>query len=95
MHHMFELVLGNDQSKKSLFFKIFETDIAQLWANEIKKEYLLYENDRFTQWPGSNKDENYYQSSLKHHIDIINSYDKIIDLEKYNQQTFLNILHKH
>ena len=95
MHHMFELVLGNEQSKKSLFFKILETDIAQLWATEIKKEYLLYENDRFTQWPGSNKDETYYQSSLKHHIDIINSYDKIIDLEKYNQQTFLNILHKH
>jgi hypothetical protein len=95
MHHMFKLVLGNNQIKKTLFFKIFNTDIAQLWANEIKKGYLLYEDDRFTQWPGSYKNEKYYQDSLKNHIDIINNYDKIINLETYNQQNFLNILHKH
>jgi hypothetical protein len=95
MHHTFELVLGNINNTVSLFFDIFETEIAQLWANEIKKGYELYENDRFTEWPGSNKDETHYQSELKKHIDIINSYDKIIELDNYNQQTFLNILHKH
>lgn len=95
MHRTFELVLGNGQNTVSLFFNIFETDIAQLWANEISKNYSLYEDDRFTQWPGSVKDDVYYKSNLKYHINIINSYDQIIELENYNQQEFLNILHKH
>lgn len=95
MHRTFELVLSDGNKTASLFFDIFDTDIAQLWAEEISKGYPLYENDRFTEWPGSNKDEAYYQAELKKHIDIINSYDKIIELENYNQQTFLNILHKH
>jgi len=95
MHHTFELVLGNIDNTVSLFFNIFETEIAQLWAEEIKKGYSLYESDRFTEWPGSNKDVNYYEGELKKYIKIINNYDNIIKLEKYNQQTFLNILHKH
>lgn len=95
MLHTFELVLGNNRNTTSLFFDIFETEIAQLWAEEIKKSYPLYENDRFTQWPKSKKDAEYYESNLKYHVNVINSYDKVIELENYSQQEFLNILHKH
>lgn len=93
---MFELIIGNrSEDQESILFEVFDTDIAQLWANEIKNNYPLYETDRFTHWPGSKKDETYFEKNLKEHVKIINNYEKIVDLENFDSQGFLNQLHKH
>lgn len=96
MHNTFELIIGNNANEQeSILFNIFDNDIAQLWANEINSNYPLYEIDRFTHWPNSKKNELYFEHNLKTHVSIINNYDKIIKIDQFKSQDFLNQLHKH
>jgi|TARA_R110000868_G_scaffold106759_1_gene292505 hypothetical protein len=93
---MFKLTVGNQTHTKDLFFKVLDTDIAHSWANEISKNYTLYETDRFTDWPGSIKNKTYYEICLKQHINIINQYDPQIRIYSPGiiTQEYFNELHK-
>lgn len=95
MHRTFEITICNDKLRSTIEFDILQTDIAQRWANEIAKNYPLYETDRFTNWPDSKKSKNYYEYNLKYHIDVIKNYGYKIDIEKLDFQDALNIMHKH
>jgi hypothetical protein len=88
---MFNLVLTNGLDDLSLEFKLRDTAISRKWFAELSKNYPLYEIDRFTNWGKQN-----FIDQLNEQIDIINSYQQIIDKkvsETTNQQD-LNYLHK-
>lgn len=95
MHHTFEITIGNNKEKSIIEFAILQTDIAQRWADEIAKNYPLYETDRFTNWPNSIKSKKYYEYYLKYHMDVIDKYGYKIDYDKVDFQDALNIMHKH
>lgn len=88
---MFDIILTNGNEDLCLRFKIRNTPIAQKWFAELSKDYELFETDRFTNW-GTHK----IVDELNRQIDIINSYDKIIDkkVDKNTTQQDLNYLHK-
>jgi hypothetical protein len=88
---MFNLVLTNGTEDLSLQFKVRDTDISKKWFNEFAKNYPLYETDRFSNWGKQN-----FITQLNQQIDIINSYQQVIDRkvsDTTNQQD-LNYLHK-
>jgi hypothetical protein len=95
MHHTFEITIGKNDERSAIEFDILQTDIAQRWANEIVKNYPLYETDRFTNWPKSIKSKKYYEYYLKHHMDVIGKYGYKIDVSKLDFQDALNVMHKH
>lgn len=95
MHHTFEITIGNTETQSVLEFEILQTNIAQSWANEIAKNYPLYETDRFTNWPNNTKSKKYYEYYLKYHMDIIEQYGYKIDFGKLDFQDALNKMHKH
>ena len=95
---MFKVTLGNKAGNYAdLFFSPLRTSIAKKWVNEIVKNYPLYEIDRFTNWPDSNKKDKYYEVNLLKHISIINKYDPIIinGVPPNITQEYFNFLHKH
>lgn len=88
---MFNVTFTNGVEDLILTFKVRNTDIANKWYIELSKNYKLYETDRFSNW--GRRD---YADQLNEQIDIINSYENIIDkkiTENTNQQE-LNYLHK-
>jgi hypothetical protein len=91
----FIITLSNGTEDKDLVFNIYNTDIAQRWAQEIAMNYPMYETNRFQGWPGSDKDLSYYFKQLQTQIDIVNSYkyDTIISHVTSDQDS-LNYLHK-
>lgn len=95
MYHTFELTIGNSNNESTIEFDVFQTDIAQLWANEIAKNYPLYETDRFTNWPNSTKSKAYYEYYLKLHMNNIQEYGHPIAIENFDFQDALNLMHKH
>lgn len=93
MYNKFILTLENDFSTYDITFDIFNTSIAQRWANEVAKNYLLHETTRLQGWP--DKDFNYYFLELENQIDIINEYKPYtIDNVGLVNQEKLNYLHK-
>lgn len=88
---MFKLILSNGHQDLELFFKVRNTEISQKWFEEIKKNYELYETDRFTDWGDNN-----YIEQLNECIDTINSFQFIIDkkIDKNSSQPDFNYLHK-
>jgi hypothetical protein len=96
MYKKFCLTIGNEENDRDVFFDIFDTDISQKWADEINKNYELFETDRFSNWPESPRDKNYFVSMLNKQIDIVNRYyPNTIDTkveENPNQET-MNYLH--
>ncbi len=88
---MFNVILSNGVEDITLEFKLRNTDIARKWFSEISKNYKLYETNRFSNWGNNN-----YIDRLNYHIDIINTYDNIIDskVTKCSTQQDLNYLHK-
>lgn len=94
---MFSITLSNDVDTKEVFFNLYNTDIALRWLDELKKGYEIYENDRFTNWPNSHKTEIWFIDWLNRQIDIVNSYDNVIDIKICcdTGQHVLNTLHKH
>jgi hypothetical protein len=92
MYKEFILTLANNTSEYDIEFNILTTSIAQRWANEIAKNYNLYEVDRFQGWP--NKELSYYVDELKKQINTINSYKYVIDNTRELDQDKLNLLHK-
>lgn len=92
------LTLTNGFTDKKLYFDIFETNIAQKWAIEVGKNYSIYENDRFVNWPNNKKDKNYYVNELNKQMQIVDEYAPniipfFLTLDQINQNSF-NILHK-
>lgn len=92
------LTLTNGSDHKDLYFDIFENNIATKWADEVGKNYTIYENDRFINWPNEKKDKTYYVNELNKQIQIVDNYSPNIipfffRLDQVNQTSF-NILHK-
>jgi len=77
-----------------LTFKVRDTDIAQRWAQEVAKNYPLYETDRFQGWP-TDKDIKWYKEQLQHQVDVIFEHRGYPRLEVTTiDQNTLNYLHK-
>jgi len=92
------LTLTDGSIYKDLYFDIFETSIATKWADEIRKNYTIYENDRFINWPNGKKDKTYYINELNKQMQIVDDYSPniipfFLDEDQINQNSF-NILHK-
>lgn len=89
---MFKIVLTNGVEDTELTFKVRKTPVAQKWFAELCKDYPVYEDDRFSNW----NDQSNLVEELNKQIDIINSYDNIIDRKISNSitQQDLNYLHK-
>ena len=92
------LTLSDVSNFKELYFDIFETNIAKKWSIEVGKNYSIYENDRFINWPNSKKDKNYYVNELNKQMKIVDEYAPniipfFLKLDQVNQNSF-NILHK-
>lgn len=91
----FIVTITNDLDDKDLIFDIYNTDIAHRWANEVAKNYSLYETDRFQGWPNDNRNIQYYFSALQEQINVVNSYQpKTINSKISSDQNTLNYLHK-
>lgn len=92
----FLLTLG-DQKSKTIVFDVLQTSIANRWADEISRNYLLYETNRFKGWPESVRNEAYYYFQLKEQISIVNKHraDLIPNILHIFTQDTLNTLHKH
>ncbi len=90
---MFELVLTNGSEDLSLKFVLRDTPVAQKWYSELSKGYELFETDRLDHW---GIDKNKYINQLNDQIDIINSYENIVDrrVDSTTTQQDLNYLHK-
>lgn len=90
---MFELVLTNGTEDLHLRFKLRNTNIARKWYDELSKGYELFETDRLDHW---GIDQQYYIDQLNAQIDLINSYQPIIDrrVSPSTTQADLNYLHK-
>jgi hypothetical protein len=88
---MFNVTFTNGVDDLVLTFKLRDTDIANKWFSELSKNYELYETDRFSNWGQQD-----YPERLNEQIDIINSYENIIDkkITKDTNQQELNYLHK-
>jgi hypothetical protein len=88
---IFRLVLTNNEKDYDLHFAVRNTDIAQKWYAELSKNYELYETDRLSNWGNVGLLE-----KINHHIDVVNSYEKIIDkkVDRTITQSDLNYLHK-
>jgi len=88
---MFKVILTNGCEDLELSFKVRDTDIAQKWFIELQKDYDLFETDRFSNWGNKN-----HIADINNQIDIINSYQQIIDKKVNNlvTQQDLNYLHK-
>jgi hypothetical protein len=88
---MFELILTNGQEDLSLPFTVRNTEVADKWFLELKKNYPLYETTRFSDW-GDHK----VIDEINRCIDIINQYEFIIDkkVSSTSDQRILNCLHK-
>lgn len=89
---MFKVILTNGREDAALTFKVRDTPIAKKWFNELCKNYPIHEADRFSNWGL----ENSLVDHLNEQIDIINSYENIIDLKASanTTQKDLNYLHK-
>lgn len=89
---MFRVILTNGKEDTSLTFKVRSTAIAKKWFDELCKNYPIHEANRFSNW----NLENQLIDQLNKQIDIINSYDNIIDRKASTtmSQDDLNYLHK-
>lgn len=92
------LTLSDGSKFKDLYFDIFETNIAKKWSIEVEKNYTIYENDRFVNWPNGKKDKTYYVNELNKQMQVVDDYSPNIipfffEPNQINQNTF-NILHK-
>jgi hypothetical protein len=94
---LFKVTLGNDKDIKEVFFKLLDTNIANKWYDQLKKNHNIYEDDRFTNWPNSEKNERWYIHQLNKIIDTVNSYDNVISERMFIEadQQVMNSLHKH
>lgn len=88
---MFELTLTNGVEELVLTFKLRRTNIATKWFTELSKNYELYETNRFSNWGAHN-----FVRQLNEQIDVINSYETVIDkrVTADATQQELNYLHK-
>ena len=92
------LTLTDGVRRKNLYFDIFETNIAKKWKVEVNKNYSIYENDRFINWPNNKKDRDYYINELNKQMKIVDDYAPNIipfffESAQVSQNSF-NILHK-
>jgi hypothetical protein len=91
----FIVTLTDNTNDKDLVFNVYQTDIARRWAEEVSKDYPLYETERFQGWSNSSKDLYYYISALTEQIEIVNNYKTgTIKFDKKFNQEALNYLHK-
>jgi len=68
------ITFSNDTDNKDVIFDLLDTSIAQKWFFEISKKYPIYENSRFTGWPGG-RTADYYITEIDRCIKIVNEYE--------------------
>ena len=74
LENMIKLTLANNTSDKDIYFDLFDTNIARKWDIEVKKNYPIFEDDRFTGWPNTIRTKKWYVDELNKSIDIVNSH---------------------
>jgi hypothetical protein len=92
----FILNLTDDTEDSQVIFDLFDDEISNKWACEINKNYELFENDRFTNWPNVDN-SNKFIETLKKQVDIINTqFPNLINevITDTIDQEILNKLHK-
>jgi len=92
------ITLTDGLNYKDLYFDIVETNIAKKWQVEVEKNYTIYENHRFINWPNNKKNSDYYISELNKQMQIVDDYFPniipfFLEPDDINQNSF-NILHK-
>lgn len=93
----FVVTLTNQLHDCDVYFDIHDTSIAKKWKLEIEKDHQLFEIDRFTNWPNSDKTREYYLAELNKQIDIINYYHPgtiTASFDTTSTQDTMNYLHK-
>ena len=94
MHETFVLTLGENETI-DIEFDIFKTEIAQLWAEEVNKNYEIFEDFRLKGFPNSGKDLEYYRKILTEQVIVVNEYKpNTISVVEIKTQEDLNYLHK-
>jgi hypothetical protein len=96
MFKTFCLTVCNDEQHYDVFFDVLDNPISQKWAMEISKNYELFETDRFSNWPDSPKNKDYFVSMLNKQIDTVNQYyPNLINsyVEENPDQETMNYLH--
>lgn len=97
MSKQFSLTLTDGLNDKTIFFDIIDNSVAHKWATEIENNYPLYENKRFTNWPGKNDNDLNFIKKLNERINIVNNYSPgtiSINVQNPVHQEDLNNLHK-
>lgn len=94
---MFKLTLTNNDEDCEVYFDTLDTNIAKKWVNEINKDCVINEGERFSNFPNTNKDLIYFVNLLNGLIDIVNNYKANsipIKLTPDMNQDTMNYLHK-
>jgi hypothetical protein len=86
---MFRILFTNNESSKWIYFDVYKTNVARMWYKELCNNYKIYEDTRFTDWPGHDKK---HIKLINEQLEIINSYERVVDLI-VTKDTDLNYLH--
>jgi len=95
---MIKITLSNGISNQDIYFDLFDTNIARKWDSEIKQNYNIHEDDRFTGWPNTIRTKKWYSDELNNAIDIINLYQPNTITHRASENMVpehTNILHKY
>lgn len=98
LENMIKITLSNGSSQQDIFFNVFDTNIAHKWETEIKQDYPIDEDDRFTGWPNTTRTKKWYSDELNKSIDIVNSYKPDTITHRASEDMVpehTNILHKY
>jgi len=93
---MFKVRFENSNEHHNLYFELLNNSVAKKWFDELKLNYEIYESERFYNYPGSHKNEDWYVNEINNQIDIVNDHDNIIKykFDPNADQQSMNILHK-
>jgi len=98
MYKKFSITIHDKKdSEKTLFFDVYQNNVSQKWAEEISKEYELFETERFKSWRVDSNVEDELVSNLNFEIETINNFmPNCINtkVKKGTGQQTLNYLHK-
>lgn len=98
MSNKIVITLTNGSTDRDIYFDLIENNISQRWFSTLeKKSNCIQEDDRFTNWPNSYKDSNFFIHELNQQIDIINEDRHFVfhKLTTTSSQEQMNILHKY
>jgi hypothetical protein len=98
MSNKIVITLTNGFLDRDIYFDLIENNISNRWFSVLEKSCSqIRECDRFTNWPETYKNINFFISELNSQIDIINKYDNCVyhRLTEDSSQEQMNILHRY